>query len=142
MDITIQYHLPQGMFNENKRPPGHVCDPLIRQAAKTATKLLEELDLPHHLKYVDQRDQPRANKPIAFYGVQIDLEDPVEGCESLWYGWTRLWGDRVEQRTVLQASLSAGLPRHPRRRGPGDRGMEEERTNSKLPRRWRLPPGA
>ena len=93
MDITIQYRLPREIFNENKRPPGHVCDPLIRQAARTATKLLEDLDLPHQVRYVDQRDQPRANTPIAFYGVQIDLEGPGEGCESLRYGWTNRCGD-------------------------------------------------
>ena len=110
MDIVIQYQLPQEIFNENKRPPGHVCDPLIRQAARTAKKVLEELDLPHQVRYVDQRDHPRANKPIAFYGVQIDLEDPGEGCESLWYGWTRLWGGRWNGAQSCRTNSARDFP--------------------------------
>ena len=94
MDIVIKYKLPQEIFNQNKRPPGHVCDPLIRQAARTATKLLEDLGLPHQVTYVDQRDHPRADTPIAFYGVQIDLEAPGEGRRRARYGWTRSWGGR------------------------------------------------
>ena len=108
--IVIQYHLPQKIFNENKRPPGHVCDPLIRQAARTARKILEDLGFPHQVRYVDQRDHPRANMPIAFYGVQIDLEGPGEGCERARYGWTRLWGDRWDGRQSCRTHFTQDFP--------------------------------
>ena len=31
---------------------------------------------------------------MTFYGVQIDLESPGQGCESARYGWTSWWGGR------------------------------------------------
>ena len=113
MDIVIKYKLPQEIFNQNKRPPGHVCDPLIRQAARTATKLLEDLGLPHQVTYVDQRDHPRADTPIAFYGVQIDLEAPGRRPQESPVRLDPFVGRPVGRRTVLQAPLSAGLPRSP-----------------------------
>ena len=110
MDIVLQYQLPQEIFNENKRPPGHVCDPLIRQAAMTAKKVLEELGLPHQVRYVDQRDHPRADTPIAFYGVRVDMEGPGEGCERARYGWTRVWGDRWNGAQSSRPHSAPDLP--------------------------------
>ena len=139
MDTGIQYQLPQEMFNENKRPPGHVCDPLIRQAARTATKVLEELNLPHQIRYVDQRDHPQANMPDAFYGVQIDVEGPEDGCESARYGWTNRLGSQWEGAQTSRTHYARALPHHIRRHGPGDRNLEEKRTDNKPSRRWRPP---
>ena len=110
MDTSIQYQLPQEMFNENKRPPGHVCDPLIRQAARTAAKVLEEMNLPHQVKYVDQRDLPHANTPDAFYGVQIDVVSPEDCPESARYGWTNRLGGRWEGEQTSRTHHTGYLP--------------------------------
>ena len=110
MGIVIKYQLPLEIFNENKRPPGHICDPLIRQAARTARKVLEDLGLPHRIRYVDQRDEPRADTPIAFYGVQINLEGPGENREIARYGWTRLWGDRWSPAQSCMTHIARDFP--------------------------------
>ena len=110
IDTGIQYQLPQEMFNENKRPPGHVCDPLIRQAARTATKVLEELNLPHQITHVDQRDDPQANMHITFYGVQINLEGSGQGCESIRYGWTNRRKGRWDGAQFCRTHFSRPFP--------------------------------
>ena len=109
-DTGIQYQLPKEIFNEKKRPPGHVCDPLIRQAASTATKVLEELNVPHQIRYVDQRDHPQANTPDAFYGVQIDVEGPEDCSESARYGWTNRLGSRWESAQTSRTHYTRYFP--------------------------------
>ena len=110
IDTGIQYQLPKEIFNEKKRPPGHICDPLIRQAARTATKVLGELNVPHQIRYVDQRDHPQVNMPDAFYGVQINVEGPENGCESARYGWTNRLGSRWEGRQSSRTHFSRPFP--------------------------------
>ena len=110
IDTGIQYQLPKEIFNEKKRPPGHICDPLIKQAARTATKVLEELNVPHQIRYVDQRDHPQANMPDAFYGIQINVEGPENGCESARYGWTNRLGSGWEGKQTSRTHFSRPFP--------------------------------
>ena len=56
METLIRYRTPGDLFNPGKRPPGHVLDPIIRSAARTASETLQELGVQHRTEYIDGRD--------------------------------------------------------------------------------------
>ena len=85
METLISYRTPGDLFNPEKRPPGHVLDPIIRSAVRTASGTLQELGVPHRTEYIDGRDGPRGTDQ--FYGALIILADPEDECVPIPYGW-------------------------------------------------------
>ena len=88
METLISYRTPGDLFNPEKRPPGHVLDPIIRSAVRTACSTLQELGVPHRTEYIDDRDGrdgPRGTGQ--FYGALIILAGPEQECVPIPYGW-------------------------------------------------------
>ena len=86
MEINISYHTPPGLFDPDKRPPGHVLDPIIRSAAQFASRVLEQAGVPHRVRRIDGRDDTEADQ--RFYGTVIIPGGDAGECEPIPYGWT------------------------------------------------------
>ena len=88
METLISYRTPGDLFNPEKRPPGHVLDPIIRSAVRTASATLQELGVPHRAEYIDGRDsRDHTSGTEKFYGALIILADPGQESVPIPYGW-------------------------------------------------------
>ncbi len=90
METLISYRTPGDLFNPEKRPPGHVLDPIIRSAVRTASATLEELGVPHRAEYIDGRDsRNHTSGTEKFYGALIILAGPGQEPVPIPYGWAQ-----------------------------------------------------
>jgi hypothetical protein len=91
METLISYRTPGDLFNPGKRPPGHVLDPIIRSAARTASETLQELGVQHRTEYIDGRDgrdgRDGPGETGQFYGALIILAGPGQESVPIPYGW-------------------------------------------------------
>lgn len=88
METLISYRTPGDLFNPEKRPPGHVLDPIIRSAVRTASETLQELGVPHRTEYIDRRDSRDGHREAGqFYGALIILAGPGQESVPIPYGW-------------------------------------------------------
>ena len=110
MEILISYRTPGALFNPEKRPPGHVLDPIIRSAVRTASSTLQELRVPHRTEYIDNRDDTGGTDQ--FYGALIILAGPEEESAPIPYGWALenqpQGGERPRWKNLHACSAGSG----------------------------------
>ena len=82
----ISYHTPPGLFDPGRRPPGHVLDPIISSAVRSASSALERAGVPHRVLRIDGRDDVQAGH--RFYGALIIPGGDSGMCGAIPYGWT------------------------------------------------------
>ena len=82
----ISYHTPPGLFDPGRRPPGHVLDPIISSAVRSASSALERAGVPHRVLRIDGRDAVQAGR--RFYGALIIPGGDSGMCGAIPYGWT------------------------------------------------------
>ena len=100
MTVTISYHTRGAPPEAGAAPPDEPCRELALQAMIIAGQALRAHGIPHRSRTVDQRGETPEENPLARYGAVLLLCGAAEGCEDLFFGWTR------------HQDWDTGLPRH------------------------------